>query len=160
MAKHVLNSADDTDFVLIGLVCAANQYETLAAVNDALGIQLQLNDYIPFHLKDGKIFKFSLYHFSDTVLGLDYYLVPNSSNFEDPGGSGPPRGDLFSGQTIEESVRLIKELPKTDYFLLLKGEDLHTYQFKAIDLLKTVPDFVQVQSIEAAELPSRRNLIF
>lgn len=160
MAKYVLNSPDEPDFALVGIVCQDNQYETLSAINDVLGIHLTLNDYIPFNLKDGKLFKFSLYHFQDEELGIEYYMVPNSSNFEEPGNSGTSDKGLFAGIDVDETVRLIRELPKTDYFLILKGEDIHNFQFRIMDLLKTVPEFIQVQSIEAADLPSRRNLIF
>ena len=61
---------------------------------------------------------------------------------------------------VDESVKLIKELPKTDYFIILKGEDLHNYQFKIVDKLKTIQEILQVQIIEANELVSKRNLIF
>ena len=49
---------------------------------------------------------------------------------------------------------------KTDYFLILKGEDIHQYQFKVLDRLKTIEEVIQVQTIEANDLPSKRNLIF
>lgn len=161
MAKHVLNTSDeDFDFVLIGLVCLENQYHIINAVNDVLKIDLHLIDYIPFNLKDGKLFKFSLYNFFDRELGLDYSLIPNTSNFDEPDGNGNNANDLFGAVDVDESVKLIKELPKTDYFILLKGEDLHNYQFKIIDKLKTIPEMIQVQSIEAKELGSKRNLIF
>ena len=161
MAKHVLNtSEDDFDFVLIGLVCLENQYHLINAVNDALKINLCLSDYLPFNLKDGKLFKFSLYRFLDEELGIDYHLIPNTSNFDEPDVNENRAEDLFASVDVDESVKLVKELPKTDYFILLKGEDLHNYQFKIIDKLKTIPEIIQVQSIETKELGSKRNLIF
>ncbi len=160
MAKHVLNSSeDDLDFVLIGISCLEDQYTTVAAIDEALKIKMFLSDYIPFNLKEGRIFKFSLFRFPDEELGLDYFFIPNNSNLEEPnitsGGN-----DLFAGIDVDESMRLIKELPKTDYFLLLKGEDLHNYQYKIIDKLRSVSEFIQVLPIEPQDLPSRRNLIF
>ncbi|MEO6303952.1 MAG: IPExxxVDY family protein [Bacteroidia bacterium] len=161
MAKYVLNTnEDDFDFVLIGLVCLENQYHIINAVNDALKINLTLSDFLPFNLKDGKLFKFSLYRFLDEELGIDYHLIPNTSNFDEPTGAENSGNDLFASVDVDESVKLVKELPKTDYFILLKGEDLHNYQFKIIDKLKTIPEMIQVQSIEAKELTSKRNLIF
>ncbi|PBQ32031.1 hypothetical protein CNR22_09700 [Sphingobacteriaceae bacterium] len=161
MAKYVLHSSeDDLDFVLIGITCPENQYAVLSIVDDALKINLVLSDYIPFNLKEGRIFKFSLYRFLDEELGLEYYFIPNISNFEEPNLSVSATRDLFAGLEIEESVRLIKELPKTDYFLILKGEDLHNYQFKIIERLKHFPDIIQIQAIEPQDLPSKRNLIF
>lgn len=161
MAKYVLNtSEEDLDFVLIGITCPDNQYSVAALIDDLLKTKLRLSDYVPFNLKEGRIFKFSLYHHLDEELGLEYYFVPNASNFEEPSTGKQNRNDLFAGMEIDESVRLIKELPKTDYFLILKGEDLHNYQYKIIDRLKSHPGIIQIQAIEPQDLPSKRNLIF
>lgn len=161
MAKHVLNtSQDDLDFALLGISSLENQYAMLARINDVLRTSLVLSDYIPYSLKDGKIFRFSLYHFMDEDLGLEYFMIPNASNFEEPNMNASGTNDLFSGMDVDESVKLVKELPKTDYFLILKGEDIHQYKFKVLDKLKAIEEVIQVQTIEAADLPSRRNLIF
>lgn len=161
MAKHVLNtSSDDIDYVLIGINCLENQYVLGSLINDVLKIDLFLSDYIPFNLKEGRVFKFSLYRYSDEGLGLDYYLIPNTSNFEEPNLNLNTSNDLFAGQDVDESVKLIGELPKTDYFLIMKGEDLHNYQFKVIEKLKSQSEIIQIQAIEPKELASRRNLIF
>lgn len=161
MAKHVLNSGDeDFDFVLIGITCSENQYYVLSKINDALAIELFLSDYLPYNLKDGKLFRFSLYRFMDEELGFEYYFIPNSSNFDEPNANADTTGDLFAGVEIDESVKLIKELPKTDYFLLLKGEDLHNVRFKIMEKLKSIPEIIQLQAIEPGDLQSKRNLIF
>lgn len=161
MAKYVLNTnQDDLDFVLIGITCLENQYQVAGLIDDLLKTKLFLSDYIPFNLKEGRIFKFSLFRFLDEELGLEYFFIPNSSNFEEPNMNRTNINDLFAGVDVDESVKLIKELPKTDYFLILKGEDLHNYQFKIIEKLKTHPDVIQIQAIETDDLPSKRNLIF
>ena len=166
MAKYVLNtSEEDLDFVLIGITCLENQYSIAALIDDALKIKLSLSSYIPFNLKEGRIFKFSLYNFLDEELGLEYFFIPNNSNFEEPNPNNNQENlrmtaDLFASVNVDESVKLVKELPKTDYLLILKGEDLHNYQFKIIEKLKTLPEIIQIQAIEPQDLPSRRNLIF
>ncbi len=162
MAKHILNTGDDDfDFVLLGITSSESQYRMVSLINDAVGINLFLSDYLPFSLKDSKVFRFSLYRFSDEELRLEYFFIPNNSNFEEP--SSVPVNEnagLFSGHDVQETVKLIKELPKTDFFLLLKGEDLHHVQFKIAERLKKIEEIVQLQTIEPHELPSRRNLIF
>ena len=161
MVKHFLNTnEDDLDFVLIGITCLENQYSVAGLIDNALKIKLFLSDYIPFNLKEGRIFKFSLFRFPDEELGLEYFFIPNSSNFEEPNIYPSEKDDLFAGLDVDESVKLIKELPKTDYFLILKGEDLHNYQYKIIDKLKNYPEIIQIQAIEPQDLPSKRNLIF
>jgi len=161
LAKHVLNTNEnDFEFALIGIVCPENQYLVLGLVNDVLQLKLSLNGYVPFSLKAGKLFKFSLYNYTDAELSLEYFLVPNTSNFEEPNLKASDANDLFNGLDVDESVKLVKELPKTDYFLIVKGEDLHYYKSKIIEKLKTINEIIQVQTIEANDLPSKRNLIF
>lgn len=161
MAKHFLNiNNEDFDFALIGLTFLKDQYEAVVSINEALNINLYLSDTIPFYLKENKSFNFSLYRFTDEDLGLQYYFIPNTSNFELPNSNGPLPDSLFSGLDVDESIKLVKELPKTDYFLILKGEELTMFQFKIIEELKKMADIVQVQSIDISELPSKRNLVF
>lgn len=160
MAKYVLNNSDeDLDFALIGISCAEEQYSVAATIESALTISLQLSDYVSLALKDNKVFNFSLYTCVDEDLSLEYCFIPNLSNF-DPPNINQTSGDLFSDIQVEERVRLIKELPKTDYFLLLKGEETTTYQFRIFDKLRLCPEFLQVTLIEPKDLPSKRNLIF
>ena len=132
----------------------------ISLINDALGTDLILSNFIPYNLKSGKAFTFSLYSYSDEELGIHYDVIPNTSNFEEPNINQGASGSLFSDVDVDESVKLIRELPKTDYFLILKGEDLHMHQFKILDKLKTIEPIIQLQQIQAADLPSRRNLIF
>ena len=160
MAKHFLDTHDDFDFALLGIVCQENQYVMFSVINDVLKIDLRLSDYVPFNLKDGKLFKFSLYHFVDEELGLEYFLVPNTSNFAEPNINAASSNDLFNDVYVDERAKLVKELPKTDYFLILKGEDIHHYQFKVMEKLKTLSEVIQIQSIVANDLASKRNLIF
>lgn len=161
MAKHVLHSGgDEFDFVVIGITSPDDQYRATSLVNDVLGIDLKLSDYVPFNLKSGKFFSFSLYRHIDETLALEYCFIPNASNFEQPGTGGAPAGDLFSGQEIDESTRLIRELPKTDYFLLVKGEAKEHHQFTVLQLLRDCGAFTQVQVIDPLSLSSRSNLLF
>lgn len=160
MAKHTLGSNDDElDFALIGITSPEDQYTMVTLLDNALQITFRLSDYIPFALKTSRIFHFSLYHYFDEALGLELNLVPNSSNLEQQGNT-PQSTDLFAELDVDEKVRLIKELPKTDYFLILKGEDLHNYSYRMVEKIKAIPGVVQVTTIEPADLPSKRNLIF
>jgi hypothetical protein len=160
LAKYVLNSGDDYDFILLGIVCPEDQYRMCSLLNDALRIDLRLSDFVPLILKGGKVFNFSLFRFADEELGLEYFFVSNTSNFEQPSTVQQGGNGVFSELEVDESARLVKELPRTDYFLILKGENLHNRQFKVIDAIKTIAEIIQVQSIQPNELASRRNLIF
>jgi hypothetical protein len=160
MAKYTLNNNDDElDFGLIGISCPEEQYSAAALVDSALSIQLQLSAYVPLTIKDNKIFHFSLYQFEDEALGLEYNFIPNLSNFEPPLEMNAGN-DLFSEVEVEERTRLIKELPRTDYFLLLKGEYSEHSTHLITELLRQCSDFAQVNPLSPQNLPSRRHLIF
>ena len=161
MAKYVLNTnSEELDFVLIGITSSENLYSIVNSVNYALGIELVLSDNVPYNLKAGKTFNFSLFRFLSEEFGIEFFLIPNNSNLEETKDNKTGGDDLFSDTNVDESTRLVKELPKTDYFIILKGEDLHMYQFKIADKLKTIKDIIQIQTIEPRDLPSRMNLVF
>jgi hypothetical protein len=159
MAKHVLQpSADDLDFDLIGITTAMNQYETVAVLNRALAIDLTLEGFVPMQTKDGKLFNYSLYAFDDEALGLNYSLIPNASNLE--GNNGTAGTGLFSDVVVEGTARLIRELPRTNYFLLVKGEITNHLLHKILETLQKENGMYNVDFISVGDLPSRKNLIF
>ena len=161
MAKYLLNTnEEELIFTLIGITCSEDQYRLISLINDQLNINLVLSDYLPLITKDDRVFKFSLFKFIDEDLRLEYNLIPNTSNFEEPKLSNSQMTDLFSGFNLEESSKLIKELPKTDYFLILKGDETHLFQFKIIEKLKNINEIIQIQTIEQHDLSSKKNLIF
>jgi hypothetical protein len=160
LAKHTLdNDESEFDFALLGITCAEDQYRAVSLINDVLGTSLCLSSYVPMSLKKGQVYNFSLYRYDDLDIGLEYYLLPNTSNF-DPPGVRRSGADLFAGQDVDESTRLIRELPKTDYFLIMKGELQEHHKYKVLTCLRQAADFTQVQSIEPMSLQSRKNLIF
>jgi hypothetical protein len=116
---------------------------------------------VELKLKKNKVFTFSLFTFLDEDLGIDYVFIPNLSNFETQSALNViNENNLFKDQVIEEQVRLLNELPKTDYLIMLKGEDVINYRFKISDQLKKINTIIQLQNIEPSTLPSKRNLIF
>lgn len=161
LAKYLLNTnEEELNFALIGINCSENQYQLISLINDQLNIDLVLIDYLQLIAKEGKVFKYSLYKFVDEDLRLEINFVPNNSNFFEPNISTSNTNDLFSGEILDESHKLIRELPKTDYFLILKGEETHLFEHKIIEKLKNISEIVQIQTIQAQELSSKRNLIF
>ncbi len=162
MAKaHVLNINDeDYEFALIGLSLIKDHYEAVISTNETLLIQLELNNTFHLSLSNNKLFRFSLFSFNDADFGIEYIFIPNASNFEEPNINQPTNSNLFSGIEVEERSYLVKELPKTDYFLILKGEEIEVHKHKVFQKLKTIKDVLSVQLIDVAELPSRSNLVF
>lgn len=162
MAKaHVLNiNEEDYEFALLGLSILKDQYETAISLNETLLIHLELNNHFSLALKDNKLFSFSLFSYLDKDFGIEYLLIPNASNFEKPNFNTVGNLDLFSEIAVEERSLLIKELPKTDYFLILKGEEIEAHKHKVIQRIKTINELLSVQLIDVSDLPSRSNLVF
>lgn len=151
--------AEEFNFLLIGISCALNQYTVVTLLNKQLNIDLCLQSIVPYHLKGNNTFSYNLYGCEVPELYLEFNLISNLSNFESD-VIDAASNDLFATQAVEERARLIKELPKTDYFLIVKGESLELYEYKVVEALKGVADFTQIQQIQVDELKSGSNLIF
>lgn len=162
MAKHVLNIPDDFSFLLIGLACTENQYVLSNAINNVLNIDLTLENYIDLSHRIGKAFKFSFFSFNDEALNIEYNLIPNRSNYIEKEANDKNNGDLFSlfNETVDESSRLIPELTKTDYFLIVKGDEFYHFSYKITEALKKIPEIISIQEIIPEKLNSKNNLIF
>ena len=163
MAKHTLNSdPDDFNFLLFGIACPHNQYVLATNINSALGIELQLEDYIDLSHKMGKDFRFSFFSYFDEGFNLEYNLIPNRSNYVAKEGGAKQDNDLFSmfNENVDESSRLIPELTKTDYLLLIKGDEHYNFTYKITDALKSIPEIISLQEIIPDKLSNKNNLIF
>ncbi len=162
LAKHVLNIADDFNFLLFGIASSDNQYVLVSNINAVLSTDLRLDSYIDLSHRIGKEFKFSFFTFVDEELNLEYNLIPNRSNFIINENTGKESGDLFSllTENIDESSRLIPELTKTDYLLLIKGDEYYHHSYKVTEALKKIEGIVQIQEIIPDKLASKSNLIF
>lgn len=162
MAKYTLhNDTNFFDFVLIGISSNENQYVITNNINHSLNVNLCLDQTLKFNLKKHDLFEFSLFYYLDEELGLEYYLVANKSNFK-TNQKQANNHDLFaeSQEKIEESALLISELPYTDYFLLLKGENAIHEQYNVFKLLKTISCINKVHEVIPDKLQSKNNLIF
>lgn len=162
MAKpHILNiNNNDFDFVLLGISIIKDQYETAVALNEALNLKLELQHHFQLSLKSHHMFRFSMFRYFDEIFGIEYLLIPNASNFEEPKPQVGKSEDLFPVIEVEERSLLVKELPRTDYFLILKGEDVNLHSHKIVQYIRKIPELITVQLLDVLELPSRNNLVF
>jgi hypothetical protein len=163
MAKHVLhNNPDDFNFLLFGIACSDNQYVLANNINSVLNIDLRLENYIDLSHRMGKDFKFSFFSYLDEEFNLEYNLIPNKSNHAAKEGGDESAGDLFSmfNENVDESSRLIPELTKTDYLLLIKGDEHYNFTYKITEALKQIPEIISLQEIIPEKLSNKTNLIF
>lgn len=163
MAKHVLNTLEeDFNFLLYGLSTAENQYYIVSLLNDTLNINLSLDNYIDLSHRMNKDFKFSMYSFLDEKFMLEFILIPNKSNYVAKEQNTDAENDLFSmfNEEVDESSKLIPELKRTDYLLMIKGEENYKYEYRINERLKTLKKIVTVQEIVPDTLSNKNNLIF
>lgn len=163
MAKHTLHSdPEEFNFLLFGISCSENQYVLATNINTALGIDLRLSNYIDLSHRMGKDFKFSFFDYLDEEFNLEYNLIPNKSNHVAKEHKDTQNGDLFSmfNENIDESSRLIPELTKTDYLLLIKGDEHYNFTYKITEALKKIPEILSLQEIIPEKLSNKNNLIF
>lgn len=163
MAKYTLNSdPEDFNFLLFGIASSENQYVLASTINSALGIDLRLSNYIDLSHRMGKDFKFSFFDYLDEEFNLEYNLIPNKSNNVAKEKTEKQDGDLFSmfNENVDESSRLIPELTKTDYLLLIKGDEHYNFTYKITDALKKIPEIISLQEIIPEKLANKNNLIF
>ena len=107
-------------------------------------------------------FKAEFFNYFDEEFNLEYNLIPNKSNNVAKEGGNNQEGDLFSmfNENVDESSRLIPELTKTDYLLLIKGDEHYNFSYKITEALKKIPEIISLQEIIPDKLSNKNNLIF
>ncbi|MBS1651616.1 MAG: IPExxxVDY family protein [Bacteroidetes bacterium] len=161
MAKHSLQSdLDNENFSLIGLKSNKTFQEVIYAINSILNIQLSFSSNTTYNLKGGKLFNFELFDFYDDDFLIEYIVIPNVGALFEKKIEFTEKQNLFSEIEVDESFKLIKELPYIDYFIIMKGETILHQQFIIFDLINKSNYFTLAQRIEPDLLSSRKNLIF
>jgi hypothetical protein len=160
-SKFTISEDDDQHFALIGISTTEERYRCISLINDCLGAELLLDSRVPFSLKGKPIYNFSLYHYSHEETGVEIFFVANLSDFEELQAQNSGADTLFSDVPVEERARLIRELPGTDYFIILRGEAVHRRLFDVMEKLrKGLPAGISIQNLDPQTVGSRKNLVF
>jgi hypothetical protein len=158
-----INAEEHFDFDIFSITCTESIYRVVHELNQALNIDLQLNDLLDFTHKEGEDFYFPLYTFTHDELNIEFNLLPNQTSFQPKiEGSQPKEFDLFAGD-IEQTTRLIPELENSDYFLLIKGDNRYLYNHTIFESIKLNPAFIIVHEIFVEDLKDKKakgNLLF
>jgi hypothetical protein len=158
-----INAEEHFDFDIFSITCTESIYRVVHELNQALNIDLQLNDLLDFTHKEGEDFYFPLYTFTHDELNIEFNLLPNQTSFQPKiEGSQPKEFDLFAGD-VEQTTRLIPELENSDYFLLIKGDNRYLYNHTIFESIKLNPAFIIVHEIFVEDLKDKKakgNLLF
>lgn len=158
-----INAEEHFDFDLFSITCTESIYRVVHELNQALNIDLQLNDLLDFTHKEGEDFYFPLYSFAHEELNIEFNVLPNQTSFQPKiEGEQPISMDLFAGD-IEHTTKLIPELEKSDYFLLIKGDNRYLYNHTIFEAIKLNPAFIIVHEVFIEDLKDKKakgNLLF
>lgn len=165
MATHNLdiNAEEHFDFDLFSITCTESIYRVVHELNQALNIDLQLNDLLDFTHKQGEDFYFPLYGFIHEGLNIEFNLLPNQTSFQPiKEGVKPQENDLFAGD-VEQTTSLLPELENSDYFLIIKGDNRYLYNHTIFEAIKLNPIFIIVHEVFVEDLKDKKakgNLLF
>ena len=158
-----INAEEHFDFDLFSITCTESIYRVVHELNQALNIDLQLTDLLDFTHKQGEDFYFPLYGFNHEELNIEFNLLPNQTSFQSKAeGAKPPEFDLFAGD-IEQTTLLLPELEKSDYFLIIKGDNRYLYNHTIFEAIKLNPIFIIVREVFTEDLKDKKskgNLLF
>lgn len=158
-----INAEEHFDFDVFSITCTESIYRVVHELNQALSIDLQLNDLLDFTHKEGEDFYFPLYMFIHDELNIEFNLLPNQTSFQPKKDTSKAvETDLFAGD-IEQTTRLLPELENSDYFLIIKGDNRYLYNHTIFESIKLNPAFIIVHEVFMEDLKDKKakgNLLF
>jgi hypothetical protein len=158
-----INTEEHFDFDIFSITCTESIYRVVHELNQALNIDLQLNDLLDFTHKEGEDFYFPLYGFIHEELNIEFNLLPNQTTFQPKKENTHPKElDLFAGE-VEHTTKLLPELENSDYFLIIKGDNRYLHNHTIFDAIKLNPAFIIVREIFVEDLKDKKakgNLLF
>jgi hypothetical protein len=158
-----IHAEEHFDFDLFSITCNESVYRVIHELNNDLDIDLQLNELLDYTHKEGQDFYFPVYTFQHETLNIEFNLLQNQTSFQPKSNkqSSEPI-DLFAGE-VEETTKLMPELDKTDYFLLIKGDNRYLYNHTILETIQENKNFLSVQELfmeDIKDKKSRTNLLF
>lgn len=150
------------DFDLFSITCTESVYRVIHELNGDLDIDLQLNELLDYTHKEGEDFYFPVYTYHHEALNIEFHLLQNQTSFQPTSKKKAQAQDLFAGE-VEQSTRLMPELDKTDYFLLIKGDNRYLYNHTILEAIQQNKSFTAVYELfmeDIRDKKSRTNLLF
>ncbi len=157
-----INAEEHFDFDLFSITCNESIYRIIHELNSDLNIDLQLNDLLDYTHKAGEDFYFPVYSFLHEELNIEFNLLQNQTSFQPSVKRKQQPLDLFGGE-VEQTTRLMPELDKTDYFLLIKGDNRYLHNHTILETIQQNANFIAVHELfieDIKDKKSRTNLLF
>jgi len=157
-----IHAEEHFDFDLFSITCNESVYRVIHELNNDLDIDLQLNELLDYTHKEGEDFYFPVYSFQHESLNIEFNLLQNQTSFQPTARHKTQATDLFAGE-VEQTTKLMPELDKTDYLLLVKGENRYLYNHTILETMQRNKNFTAVQELfmeDIKDKKSRTNLLF
>lgn len=157
-----IHAEEHFDFDLFSITCNESVYRVIHELNNDLDIDLQLNELLDYTHKEGEDFYFPVYAFQHESLNIEFNLLQNQTSFQPSTKHKKQPTDLFAGE-IEHTTRLMPELEKTDYLLLIKGENRYLYNHTILETIQKNKSFIAAHELfmeDIKDKKSRTNLLF
>ncbi len=157
-----IHAEEHFDFDLFSITCNESVYRVIHELNNDLDIDLQLNELLDYTHKEGEDFYFPVYSFQHESLNIEFNLLQNQTSFQPTARHKPQATDLFAGE-VEQTTKLMPELDKTDYLLLIKGENRYLYNHTILETIQKNKNFTAVHELfmeDIKDKKSRTNLLF
>ncbi len=157
-----IHAEEHFDFDLFSITCDESVYRVIHELNNDLDIDLQLNELLDYTHKEGEDFYFPVYAFQHESLNIEFNLIQNQTSFQPSAKHKTQPTDLFAGE-IEHTTRLMPELEKTDYLLLIKGDNRYLYNHTILETIQKNKSFTSAHELfmeDIKDKKSRTNLLF
>ena len=137
--KYLLEDDFEYDFKLVGISCHERDYRVCWGVNEKLSLSLSKQEKLieVFHKKNNRHSSHTLLSALDFDTEQEVHLIANRS---------------MSGYLIHEQKH-------ADYLLLVKGDDMLSFD-SIVNRLKSISFILTAFEIEVSLLKSKENLIF
>lgn len=157
-----IHAEEHFDFDLFSITCNESVYRVIHELNNDLDIDLQLNELLDYTHKEGEDFYFPVYTFQHESLNIEFNLIQNQTSFQPTARRKQQSMDLFAGE-VEQTTKLMPELEKTDYLLLIKGENRYLYNHTILETIQKNKNFIAAHELfmeDIKDKKSRTNLLF
>jgi predicted SnoaL-like aldol condensation-catalyzing enzyme len=155
--KLALEDFDEIDYNLIAIHASQQDYRLAYKINQELNISLRKNSVeIGVNTKQKTAF-FSRFSFEDNEKKSSWDLIQNKQIIEH--SNVEKSTNLFENEMISNSIYLLTELKKVDFFLKISQETTQKIN-KIISKIQKINFVETAYEINANQIKSKNNLIF
>lgn len=158
--KLVLDAVVDQPFELMAIHSSVEEHKLAFLLNKHLNLQLsKTRNDIDLYIDNTQTL-FSLFKFKDQKQYCNYYLVNNKAKGNNPKITENVNSLFGIGEFSENSIHLLPELKKVDFFLKIEGDPAFIKGKSLLQKIIQIPQVATAYCIDQNQLKYKENLIF